>query len=107
MHCKDPLALARMSAGAPDFSGPGFSEARKIILIAPDISPDKAPEPDTGDEPEVSNEHHQELLKIADQLDDASEKHAGQAKRIRELCAKMMGKEEAPPDSTGEAMELE
>jgi|TARA_R110000824_G_scaffold261697_1_gene450450 hypothetical protein len=105
MHCKDPLALARMSAGAPDFSGPGFSEARKIILIAPDISPDIPQAPDTGHA--GSNEHHQELLKIADQLDDASEKHAGQAKRIRELCAKMMGKEEAPPDSTGEAMELE
>ena len=106
MHCKDPLSLARHAAGAPDFSGPGFTEAREIILIAPDISPDKAPEPDTGDKPEVSNEHHEMLLKIADELDAASEKHAGQANRILELCAKMMGKEKAPPDSVGEAKEF-
>jgi hypothetical protein len=46
------------------------------------------------------------LLKIADELDAASEKHAGQANRIRELCAKMMGKEKDPPDSVGEAKEF-
>jgi hypothetical protein len=109
MNCTNPFISARHAAGAPDFSGPGFSEARRIILIAPDM-PDTPPDtpPDTGHA--EANEHHEMLLKIADELDAASEKHSGQANRIRELCDKMMASKKAPPDSTdgatGEAMEL-
>jgi len=98
-YSHDPLSAARASAtGAPDFSGPTFSQVRRIILIAPEDSPVSSPEPDTSEMPD----YHAELLAIADQLEEGA---AEQANRIREICAKMHGQKETPPD-TGEAKEL-
>ena len=102
MSCLDPMAQARHSAGVPDFSGPGFSEARRIILIAPEDSPVSSP--DTGDTtaPDSSNRRSQ----IAGRMAELTEE-------ISTLAAELagLGHEEAPPDSTdgatGEAMELD
>ena len=69
MSCVDPMAQARQNAGGPDFSGPGFSEARRIILIAPEDSPVSLP--DTGDDsaPDSSNRRSQIAGRIAKELD--------------------------------------
>jgi|TARA_R110000824_G_scaffold62155_10_gene164853 hypothetical protein len=101
MTCTNPFISARHAAGAPDFSGPGFSEARRIILIAPESSPDM---PDTS--PDAG-------AQVPDDVDRRSRIAARLAELTEEmsaLTAELSAHEEAPPDSTdgatGEAMEL-
>ncbi len=117
MHPDGPamLILKKSDAGHPDFSGPDFSSARHSIIM--ELSPDTGPDPVVETGPELQSAGpipHPKgmcdaLLEIADQLREASKKHLGQAERIEELCAEMMG--EQPPDSDyhgeGEAKELE
>jgi hypothetical protein len=93
----------------PDFSGPGFLAAKKAMLMStgePDMEPAKAGEPMP-----VSEDTHAELMEIAGQLREASKKHLGQAERIEELCARMMGEEpkakEKEDKAYSEAKELE
>ena len=109
MHAKSPAGIALIIESPelehPDFSGPSFLAAKKQMLLTPDELPEP-PEP-----PELSPNGdmeaiHAELLEIADQLDGASELHAGQANRIREICDKMYAAEEKASPNNGEAKEL-
>jgi len=106
MHAKPPAGIAIVLGSPepehPDFSGPGFLAAKKQLIL----SPEPPPEP-----PELSSDAdmkaiHAELLEIADQLDEASEKHSGQATRLREICDKMYAAEEKASPNNGEAQEL-
>lgn len=117
MHTPQPagiaLIIAKKDAGSPEFTGPGYLSAKRTSLgldSPPDSPdhPDTPPDsPDTPDLPDLPAG----LLAIADELDAASEKHAGQATRIREICDKMHKQRETPSGSdeasVGEAMELD
>ena len=98
MTCTNPFISARHAAGAPDFSGPGFSEARRIILIAPESSPDTSP--DAGAQVPDDVDRNRIAARLAELTEEMSA-----------LTAKLSAHEEAPSDSTdgatGEAMELE
>lgn len=63
-----------MEDGAPDYSGPGYNEARRTLML----------EADGGRRARIK-----ELDEIACQLDEASQKHAAQAERIRDLADEM------------------
>ena len=92
MHAKPPAGIAIVLGPPemehPDFNGPGFLAAKKQLIMAPEPSP----EPPALSPDEHMDEIHAELMEIADQLEAASEKHAGQANRIREICNKMSKK---------------
>lgn len=60
-----------MEDGAPDYSGPGYNEARRTLML----------EADGGRRARVA-----ELDDIACQLEEASKKHAAQAERIRDIA---------------------
>ena len=96
MNCTNPFISARHAAGAPDFSGPGFSEARRIILIAPESSPDA---PDTPPDTPPDDRRSRIAARLAELTDEMSA-----------LTAELAAHEKAPPDSTdgaeGEATEL-
>ena len=59
-----------LDEGAPDYSGPGYTEARRTMLSS-----------DGGRSDRVVK-----LDEIASQLEEASRKHAAQAARIRDLA---------------------
>lgn len=106
MHAKPPAGIAIVLGPPelehPDFSGPSFLAAKKALIAGPE-EPTGPPELSSkGDMSAI----HAELLEIADQLDEASEKHSGQAERIREICNKMYEAEGAAPPEGGEAKEL-
>ena len=109
MHAKPPAGIALLIGSPelehPDFNGPGFLAAKKQLLLTPDELPEPPESPElspNGDMEAI----HAELLEIADQLDEASEKHSGQATRIREICDKMYAAEGKAPPNNGEAQEL-
>ena len=106
MHAKPPAGIALLIGSPelehPDFNGPGFLAAKKQLLLTPDELPEPPESPElspNGDMEAI----HAELLEIADQLDEASEKHSGQATRI---CDKMYAAEEKASPNNGEAQEL-
>ena len=110
MHAKPPAGIALIIESPelehPDFSGPSFLAAKKQMLL----TPDELPEP--PESPELSSNGdmeaiHAELLEIADQLDEASEKHSGQATRIREICDKMYAAEEKTAPEYGAAKKFD
>jgi len=92
----------------PDFSGPGFLAAKKAMLMSPE---DESKDPVGPGEPIPHPDGMCDaLMEIASQLREASRKHLGQAERIEELCAQMMGEnpEKSKDDEAhGEAKELE
>jgi len=106
MHAKPPAGIAIVLGSPelehPDFSGPSFLSAKKQLLMPPESPPESPELSSNGDMSAV----HAELLEIADQLDEASEKHSGQATRIREICDKMYAAEEKASPNNGEAQEL-
>lgn len=71
-----------MDEGMPDYSGPSYNRARRTLML----------EADGGRQARIK-----ELDEIADQLDEASQKHADQADRIRGLADEMCrdGKKQA------------
>ena len=60
--------------GMPDYSGPGYNEARRTVML----------ESDGGRRTQI-----EELRDVACQLEDASKKHAGQAARLHDLANEM------------------
>ena len=106
MHAKSPAGIAIVLGPPelehPDFSGPGFLAAKKQLIMSPEPPPESPELSSNGDMSAI----HAELLEIADQLDEASEKHSGQATRIREICDKMYAAEEKASPNNGEAQEL-
>jgi hypothetical protein len=109
MHAKPPAGIALLIESPelehPDFSGPSFLAAKKKMLLTPDELPEPPESPELSSNGDMSA-IHAELLEIADQLDEASEKHSGQATRIREICDKMYAAEEKASPNNGEAQEL-
>lgn len=117
MHPSPPagiaLIIAKKDAGSPEFAGPGYLSAKRtsLGLDSPPDSPDHPDTPpDSPDHPDLPD-LPAGLLAIADELDSISAAHHDQATRIREICAKMHAKGEAPSKSDeaseGEAMELD
>jgi|TARA_R110000824_G_scaffold39711_11_gene119824 hypothetical protein len=89
----------------PDFSGPGFAQARKMMLMAPGLPGDLSSEDESADpvgdlapDQSLSPDDHAELKKIAGELRKASELHAGQADRIEEICERMYAADEPDPE---------
>tara|TARA_R100001126_G_scaffold76049_1_gene45060 strand:+ start:306 stop:644 length:339 start_codon:yes stop_codon:yes gene_type:complete len=89
------LIIAKKDAGYADFSGPTMVEARRNLMIQPDL-PD---EPDKPDHKELTPDDHGELMEIVAELRKASKTHAGQADRIEALCERMMAGSNGPDDS--------
>ena len=68
----------------PDFSGPGFAQARKMMLMAPGLPGDLSSEDESADpvgdlapDQSLSPDDHAELKKIAGELRKASRRRAG------------------------------
>jgi len=105
--------LARRSAGAPDFSGPGLAEARRELMIEakPEIPPDHA---DLPPDPAGQEEMHAKILDIAGQLREGADLNLNLADQLEEICKCLMGGAESPPElpagtdeGVGQAHELE
>jgi hypothetical protein len=106
MHGQPMIIVARkelLGPDHPDFAGPDFLSAKLDMLKSegtlPGYEEDEDADPVGKSHSGMSMEDmHAELMEIADQLDAASEKHAGQAERIRALC-ECMQKDTADKDS--------
>ena len=87
MHGQPMIIVARkelLGPDHPDFVGPDFLSAKLDMLKSEGLVPGESE--DKSHSSMSMEDMHAELMEIADQLDKASEKHAGQAKRIRALC---------------------
>ena len=124
MHSESPkmIIIAKKDAMGdehPDFSGPGFASARKMLLLAAagpeepgtiieDEDADPVGEPEEPDSPdelaEMTPDHHAEIMEIVGELRKASETHAGQADRLEEICRRMSG--DSGESGYGEEREL-
>lgn len=121
MHGQSPKMVIMVKKAAmgdehPDFSGPGFAKARKMMIM----SASGPEEPETimeepSESPDMASkmtpDDHAEIMEVVKELRKASKKHAGQADRLEALCERMMGKsDDETPDPDvygGGARELE
>lgn len=86
----------------PDFSGPGFAQARKMMLMAPGLPGDLSSEDESAD-PVGEPEPHpagmcDQLLEIAKQMREGADLNMDLADQIEELCAQMQGDEPDPDE---------
>ena len=108
MHGSPPklMIIARREAAGPempDFSGPSFLDAKKMMVHGPECAPDPADKQDMG--------HKEEMMEIAKQLKKASNLHNEQADRLIALATKIDGEsaddsESEKDDSYSEAKDL-
>ena len=93
MHYNKALHAAKMAAGHPDLDAPTFVVMKKRLL---------APDPDTGCPdsagPPAARTLSDDLIDIANQLLDASGKHAAQADRLRALARRIQTEPESSSD---------
>ena len=97
MHGSPPklMIIARREAAGPempDFSGPSFLDAKKMMVHGSECAPDPADKQDMG--------HKEEMMGIAKQLKKASNLHNAQAERLIALASGMEG--ESADDSPSE-----
>lgn len=108
MHGSPPklMIIARREAAGPempDFSGPSYLDAKKMMVHGSECAPDPADKQDMG--------HKESMLEIAEQLKKASNLHNAQAERLIALASDMSGEstddsESEKDDSYSEAKDL-
>ncbi len=97
-----PMSDARMTALGemhPDFSGPSYTQAKRIMLVVGPEDPDAELGPDET-APTVGI--LDDLSAMADKLSQSSDLHAEQADRLRQIVSEL-SEQDGPDSDSAEA----
>ena len=97
-----PMSDARMTAMGemhPDFSGPSYTQAKRIMLV---VGPEENDEDYGPDEAEPTVGILDDLSAMADKLSQSSDLHAKQADRLRQIVSELEQSEVGPADQPAE-----
>ena len=97
-----PMSDAKMTALGdmhPDFSGPGDTAAKKMLIV---VGPEDHEDDYGPDETAPTVGILEDLSAMADKLSQSSDLHAKQADRLRQIVSELEQSEDGPVDQPAE-----